>query len=48
MQHIYTCTCERSVIEIDKRETTQDNFIDALFFTQKNSQEWKQVSYRDL
>lgn len=30
MQHIYTCTCERSVIEIDKRKITQDNFIDTL------------------
>lgn len=30
MQHIYTCTCERSIIEIDKRKITQDNFIDKL------------------
>lgn len=30
MQHIYTCTCERSIIEFDKRKITQDNFIDKL------------------
>lgn len=44
-----TQTCERNTIKIDKREKIPDIFFDTLlFFTQKCSQERKQISYGDL
>lgn len=44
-----TPTCERNTIKIDKREKIPDIFFDTLlFFTQKCSQERKQISYGDL
>lgn len=55
MQHMSTIlnkiahTCEKSAIEIDVRENIQEIFIATLsYFTQKNSQERKQISYRNL
>lgn len=44
-----TNTCERSAIKIDERENIQDTciFIETSFFTWKNSQEQKPISYGD-
>lgn len=55
MQHILPIvnknahTCEKSLIEFDEKENIQDNFIHILtFFTRKNSQERKLISYGDF
>lgn len=42
-------TCDRRVIETERRKKLQDNLIHVLsFFTKKNSQEQKQISFGNL